>query len=279
MFKTTFFGLTTLAVTATAGARAQGVLIAPQAIIVNESSGGTLTIINPARGRVEIALSTLYGYPVTDERGALRLRTFEAVDDTMPSAAGWITAYPRRFTLDEGQRQTVRLVVSAPGSVAPGEYWARLVVSSKGAVAATPVAVADTSAPVSMSLNLEVRSVLPVLYRRGAVATGLTIDAVQTGLERDSLAVVPTFQRQGNAAWVGTVGLILRDAANAEVRRLDMPLAVYYQLAPRFALPTTGLAPGRYSLEVSAVAQRADLPRNQVLASPARVHRTDVRIP
>lgn len=258
---------------------AQGVIIAPQAVIVSGSGGGTLTIINPAEGRVEIGLSTIYGYPVTDEAGQLRLRTFDAVEDSMPSAAGWITAYPRRFTLDAGQRQTVRLVFAPPRSATAGEYWARLVVSSKGAQAPSAVAVADSSQAVSMRFDLEVRSILPILYRRGAVRTKLSIDTVSTDRTIDSLGVRPNMHREGNAAWVGTISVGLLDAGNVQVRRIDLPLAVYYSLAPRIALPLHGLPAGRYTLEVNAVAKRPDLAPHQVLSSPAQVHRTQVRVP
>jgi len=259
--------------------QAQGVLIAPMAIIVSEQGGATVTIINPAEERVEIAISTMFGYPVTDERGQLTLRTFSAVEDTMPSAAEWITAYPRRFTLEAGQRQTVRLVVAPPQAASAREYWARLVVSSKAALPATPVAVEDSAAPVSMRLNLEVRSVLPILYRRGAVATSLTIDGVNTDQTADTLGVRPTFHREGNAAWVGTVSIGLRDDKNTEVRTFEMPLAVYYALSPRLALPLSGLPTGRYTLEVNAMAKRIDIPRHQVLSAQPQVYRTEIRVP
>jgi P pilus assembly chaperone PapD len=263
----------------TSPVRAQGVLIAPQAIVVGDDGTATLTIINPDTKRVEITFSTMYGYPITDDRGQLKLQTFAAVADTMPSAAEWITAYPRRFTLGAGQRQTVRLLVSPPPAAPTGEYWARLVVSSKGALPEQVVATADSSAPVTMRLDLEVRSVLPLLYRRGAVATSLTIDDVATDQTADSLGVRPMLQRGGNAAWVGTVSVGLRDGSNAEVRRFELPMAVYYSLAPRLALPLGGLPAGRYTLEVHAVATRQDLPRHQVLASAPRVYRTEIRVP
>ena len=258
---------------------AQGVLIAPQAVVADANGAATLTIINPDTKRVEIAFSTMYGYPVTDERGQLRLQTFATVADTMPSAADWVTVYPKRFTLDAGQRQTVRLVVSPPTNTGAGEYWARLVVSSKGALPESKVAVADSSAPVTMQLDLEVRSVLPLLYRRGSVATNLTITNVDTDQTADSLGVRPVMLRRGNAAWVGTVSVGLRDGANTEVRHFEMPMAVYYSLAPRLALPLGGLPSGRYTLEVNAVARRQDLPRHQVLAAAPQHFRTEIRVP
>jgi P pilus assembly chaperone PapD len=258
---------------------AQGVLIAPQAIVVDAGGSATLTIINPDSKRVEISFSTMYGYPVTDEGGQLRLQTFANVTDTMPSAAQWVTAYPKRFTLDAGQRQTVRLVVAPPAGTPTGEYWSRVVVSSKAALPETNVPVTDSSAPVTMQLDLEVRSVLPLLYRRGSVATNLTISGVATDQTADSLGIRPAMERGGNAAWVGTVSVALRDAANAEVRRFEMPMAVYYSLSPRLALPLGGLPAGRYTLEVSAVTRRQDLARHQVLSSAPQLFRTDIRVP
>lgn len=258
---------------------AQGVLIAPQAVVVNGSGDASIVIINPADTRVEIAVSTLFGYPVTDDSGNLRLQTFDTVADSMPSAASWISAYPRRFTLEAGQRQTVRLVVAAPTNTKTGEYWARLVISSKNALPSQSVPVADSTQPVSMRFDLEVRSILPLLYRRGDVATRVSIGEVEADQKNDSLHVRPNLRRGGNAAWVGTLRMSLRDAGNTEVRRSELPLAVYYALSPRFALPVEGLPSGTYTLEINALATRADLPRHQVLSATPQVYRTQVRLP
>jgi hypothetical protein len=102
------------------------------------------------------------------------------------------------------------------------------------------------------------------------VTTGVRLDGLRaTGLG-DSLLVRARIARQGNAAFVGTARGTLADSARRPVGTFAVPLAVYTDIDPRFTLPIAGLAPGRYRLTLELVAERADLPPEQVLkASPA----------
>ena len=77
---------------------AQGVLVAPHAIIIDHRTrSGSLSLYNPGSEPSEVTLSTFYGYPVTDSAGDFELRTVDAPDSTAPSAAGWIEAFPKRM--------------------------------------------------------------------------------------------------------------------------------------------------------------------------------------
>src|SRR5207249_10393436 len=60
---------------------------------------------------VEVSISLLFGYPVTDSLGRIVLRTIDHPDSTMRSAAGWIQAFPRRLTVPPLERQTIRLQI------------------------------------------------------------------------------------------------------------------------------------------------------------------------
>src|SRR2546427_894149 len=48
----------------------------------------------------EVTISTAFGYPITDSLGHITLRSVAQPDSTLPSAAAWIQAFPRR-----GRRQ------------------------------------------------------------------------------------------------------------------------------------------------------------------------------
>ncbi|MGH7704181.1 MAG: hypothetical protein ACREMO_13890, partial [Gemmatimonadales bacterium] len=104
---------------------AQGVLVAPHVIYLDHRTrSGSITLYNPGDGPVEISISTLFGYPVSDSTGGFQLRTVDDPDSTLPSAAKWIQAFPRRLTLGPRERQTVRLLGRPPASLLDGEYWA-----------------------------------------------------------------------------------------------------------------------------------------------------------
>ncbi len=251
---------------------AQGVLVAPHAVVIDHRTrSGSLSLYNPGDEATEVSLSTFFGYPVTNAGGDFELKTVERPDPTMPSAAGWIEAFPKRMLLGPKERQTVRILARPPAKLADGEYWARLVVAAKGGT--VPVAGADSSLGITVGLNLEVRTVLPLQYRKGAVATSVKLSKLAAAMERDSLAVRMRLDRAGTAAFIGTVHGILADSAGKTVTTFQSPVAVYYDMDPRFAtaLPAGKLPSGRYTLRIEVAAEREDLaPETLLPARPVR---------
>ena len=156
---------------------AQGVMVAPHAVFIDHRlRSGSVLLYNPGTEPVEVTISTIFGYPVTDSTGAITLRTVDAPDSTLPSALAWIQAFPRRLTVAPRERQTVRLLARPPAGLADGEYWLRMVIAAQGG--RVPISgVTDTTA-IQIGLRLEVRTIIGVNYRKGPVATGLALDIV-----------------------------------------------------------------------------------------------------
>ena len=249
---------------------AQGVVVAPQGVFIDDRvRGGSLELYNPGAEPVDVTVGTAFGYPTSDSLGATVLELVEGADTTGRSAAAWLEAFPRRLILQPHERQTVRLLARPPRGLHDGEYWARLVVTARGG--SVPVAGVPDSGAVRVALTLEVRTIIAALYRKGAVATGVALSAVRAEHAGDSLRIVGRFVRRGNAAYIGTARVGLVNAAGKEVAAVDRPIAVYYELAPAFALPAAGLAPGTYTLRLEAVTERADVAGAALLRStPAR---------
>jgi P pilus assembly chaperone PapD len=259
---------------------AQGVLVAPHAVIMEHRiRSGSLTLYNPGDEPAEVALSTFFGYPVTDSTGNFEIRTVDQPAPDYPSAAKWIDAFPKRVLLGPKQRQTVRLLARPPANLPDGEYWARLVISAKGGT--VPVSGVSDSSGVRVSLALEIRTIIPLQYRKGKVATGVKTSGLAAAVEHDSLAVRLRLDRTGNAAFLGTLRGALVDSAGKVVTSLSSPLAVYYDMEPRLTapLPVTGLPAGRYRLRLDVAAQREDLAPELVLATPAIRDSLEVRLP
>jgi P pilus assembly chaperone PapD len=249
-------------------ATSQGVLVAPHAVVIDHRSrSGSLSLYNPGDQPAEVSLSMFFGYPVTDSAGDFDLRTVERPDAALPSAAGWLEAFPKRMVLQPKERQTVRLLARPPAGLRDGEYWARVVVAAKAG--SVPVSGVDSSAGITVGLNLEVRTVLPLQYRKGAVATSVRASGLTAGVQGDSLAVRLHLVRQGTAAFIGTVRGALADSGGRTVATFSSPVAVYYEVDPRFtaALPGGRLAPGRYRLRVEVTTEREDLAPETLLAA------------
>ena len=261
-------------------AAAQGVLVAPHAIIIDHRTrSGSLSLYNPGDGPAEITLSTFFGYPVTDSTGQFELRTVAAPDSTLPSAAGWIEAFPKRMLLAPKERQTVRLLARPPANLPDGEYWARVVVAAKGGT--VPVAGVADSSGVTVGLSLEVRTILPLQYRKGRVATGVRLSELSATVEGDSLALRSHLQRTGNGAFLGTLRAVVLDSTGRTVASISSPLAVYYDMAPRLTapLPPSGLPPGPYRIQVEAAAEREDIAPDLLLRSPPERSSLAFRLP
>ncbi len=254
---------------------AQGVMVAPHAVYIDHRvRSGSVLLYNPGTEPVEVTISTLFGYPTTDSTGAIVLRTVDTPDSTLPSALAWIQAFPRRLTVAPLERQTVRLLARPPAGLADGEYWVRLMIAAKAGQ--IPIAgVSDTTA-IQVGLTLEVRTVIGIAYRKGAVTTRVALSNLRAQLVGDTLVTWSRLVRQGNAAFVGTVRGTVVDSTGATRASFASPLGVYFTMEPRIASIIGKLPHGRYWLRYEVVAEREDLDPAFVL--PAPIARDSVRL-
>jgi hypothetical protein len=190
-----------------------------------------------------------------------------------------VDAFPKRMLLGPKERQTVRLLARPPAGLADGEYWARLVVNAKGGT--VPVEGLADSSGVRVALALEIRTIIPLQYRKGRVTTGVRTSSLAASVEKDSLAVRLRLDRTGNAAFLGTLRGALVDSTGRVVTTLTSPLAVYYDMEPRVTapLPAAGLSPGLYRLKIDVAAQREDIPPDLVLNTPPARDSLEVHLP
>jgi hypothetical protein len=257
---------------------AQGVVIAPHAVFIDgRVRSGSVLLYNPNTEPVEVSISLLFGYPVTDSAGRIVLRTIDRPDSTMRSAADWIQAFPRRLTVPPLERQTIRLLASPPAGLPDGEYWARLMIAAKGGQ--VPVTGVVDTAAVKVGLTLEVRTIIGVYYRRGAVRTGVAVSHLRTTVAGDSLVVWSRLEQQGNAAYIGTVQGTLVDSSGAVRGQFKAPIGVYYTMEPRYAMPIGALSPGRYWLTFKLTTEREDLGPEVLLPGVPVRDSVEVRIP
>lgn len=258
---------------------AQGVVVAPHTVFIDHRvRSGEVSLYNPGNDPVEISVGIFFGYPVSDSTGSFELHTVAVPDSSMPSAAGWLQAFPRIVTLGPRETQVVRLLARPPAGLADGEYWARLTVSARSQA---PVAGPQKdSAGVSVGLNLEVRTVIPMLYRKGIVATGVRVDslALARGLG-DSLEVRMHLTRSGNSAFLGMVRAAIVDSTGTAVAKVNSPIAVYYDMSPRIRVAAPRLPAGRYRLRLEVASDREDLAAKDLLPVAPVHDSVEVRLP
>ncbi len=255
----------------------QAILVAPQGVVLsNRERTGSVELYNPGTRAAEITIRAVFGHPTTTPDGDLTLVIVEQPDSTQPSAAGFVDAFPRRLILQPSQRQTVRLLARPPAGLPEGEYWARLIISSRDAAA--PAAPRD-SAGVSVGLTLEVRTIIAVNFRNGAQRTGVELGALSTVTRDDSLVVRAQMQRTGTAAWIGMTIVRLSNASGTVVATQAMQTAVYQRLAPRFAFDRRTLAPGAYRISIDMNTDRPDVTQTTLLRAPPQHAEVTVTVP
>jgi hypothetical protein len=238
------------------------VLVAPHAVFIDaRTRTGLVYLINTGTSAEEITVETRFGYPDTDSAGGIFVRMIDEPPAEAPSAAGWIRPFPRRVVVQPGERQVIRLLAQPPAGLPEGEYWTRLVVTSRGA----QVAVQGSDSVVRAGISLIVSTIISVTYRNGQVQTGIRLDEFRADDGGDSLVAWVGLTRQGNAAYLGTTWIRLRDAAGRVVREWETPTAVYYSLHRRFAFPLDSVPPGAYTAQLEVSTARSDLPAANIL--------------
>jgi len=255
-----------LSVAAAHSLAAQGAVIAPHTIFIdNRVRSAAVELYNPGTDPIEADLSIFFGYPVSDSIGQFELKTVENPDSTLPSAAAWIQAFPRKVVIGPQRTQTVRLLGRPPQNLPEGEYWARLKVSVMAGQVPVQGAPDDTTG-VQVTINLQVNTVLPILYRKGAVNTGVKITGLSMArLGPDSLTVQTSLVREGNAAFLGVLRAAVVDTAGQVVAQAKIPTAVYFTMQPRLLIRAPGLPAGRYKLRIELASEREDLPPASLL--------------
>lgn len=266
---------------------AQGVMVAPHAVFIDHRvRSGSVLLYNPGTEPVEVAISTIFAYPITDSLGQIKLDTLAA--DSSVSALAWIQAFPRRLTVAPRERQTIRLLARPPAGLPDGEYWLRLVIAAQAG--RVPITGASDTTAIQVGLTLEVRTIIGVNYRKGPVTTGVSLSEVRAQFVGDSLITRAKLERRGNAAFIGVIRETLVDSTgvihpqrvgDSVMTTFQSPIGVYRTMAPRLAsgIPRLGLPRGRYWLRYEVVAERDDLDPTVVLKAPAARDSVQVIVP
>jgi hypothetical protein len=264
---------TLLPLVAGTAARAHAVSVSPTALYIDSRTrSGVLTLFNSGTLPEEITVDFAYGYPQSDSAGNVAVATTKEPGPGEPSAMAWMRAFPRRLLLQPGQRQIVRVLVEPPADLPDGEYWARVLISSRGG----QPPIEQTQGDVRLQLNVQTTLVMAANYRKGDLHTGATVTAASAHRTADGVQMQIDLSRTGNAAFLGHMRADLLDAGGNVLATMYDDLAVYRTMRRRltFPAPPAG-ASGPFSVRIHVDTEREDLPPGGALpAAPI-----DQRIP
>ena len=249
------------------------ILVAPHAVFMDHRSRtGQVFLVNTGDMPEEVSIDLKYGYPATDSTGTVFIKLIDQPDSTEPSAAAWIKAYPRRAVLAPGQRQVVRLLATPPAGLPDGEYWSRIIATSRG----SKVAVVGGDSTVSAGLTLELRTIISLSYRKGAVHTGVSVTDLRAIRHADSLEIWFGAERQGNAAFLGTLVYELVGEDGKPRDQWETPVAVYHPLSRRYVFPLDSVPAGRSTLRMRLRTARYVLDQRYILPAEPVTRSVDV---
>ncbi len=240
----------------------EAVYVSPTAVFMDDHHrNAQVTLGNSSDVAEEVTVEARFGFLDTDSAGTPFVRLIDDPPPQFPSAVDWLRLFPIRLRLQPGDRQVLRVLARPPDDLPDGEYWSRLIVTARRAP--TEVAGADTT--LRVGLNLEIRLITSISYRKGNVNTSVTIRDLAAHAEGDSLTVLVGTDRGGNAAYLGTAYFAVVNGSGETVRDWSTPVAVYYPIHRRFVFPLDSLPAGDYRVRVRLETTRPDLPEDQVL--------------
>ena len=244
---------------------ASAVSVSPIALYLDQATRtGTLTLYNPGALPEEVEIGFAFGYPVSDSAGNVSVPLFDTSPAGEPSAVEWMRAFPRRLRLEPGQRQVVRVMAQPPAGLANGEYWARVLVRSRGG----QPPIEQTQGAVTLQLNVETVVVAAAAYRNGAVTTGIDVAAPVATRAPEGVMLQLDLARQGNAAYLGRVRAELLAPDGSVVAESGDEVAVYHRMRRRFLLPFAGTPGAGYRVRYTVETERPDLPPGGALRAP-----------
>jgi hypothetical protein len=255
---------------------AEAVSVSPTALYIDSRSRkGMMTLYNPGSLPEEIRIGFAFGYPVSDALGTVTVEVVDKAPPGEPSAASWMRVFPRRLILQPGQRQVIRVMVRPPAGLADGEYWSRIIISSRGG----QPPIEQSQGSVSMQLNVETVMVMAANYRQGEVNTGLEVTSASAERSGAEVMLQVDMQRTGNAALLGQLTAELLDARGTVLATAHDDIAVYRGMRRRVPISVPPSAAGPLSVRIRINPERDDLPAGSIIVFPEVVRLVTVAEP
>jgi len=251
LFQMSMLALITLILSATSVSSQYSV--APNAFAISSPSRSTEMYIrmSPDASPMEFTLSSFFAIPGTDTLGSYELH--EADDLLHRDASPYLRFSPRRFILEGGGQQTVRITITSD-SLPDGEYWARIMTSAK----LLPDLGSDLDNSLTASVGLEIRTVSGFLYRKGALRADIGLDSARVFVRNDSVFVDIELSKPGPAAWLGTLDVAISDHVDVVVHRTSITTNAYRAGRYRYMVANKQLVPGLYTASLTLKTQRDD---------------------
>ena len=223
--------------------------VAPNRLIMtSKERSKEISMSNPTNAPMEVETRVVYALLKSDSIGAMKYDSVDLGPTARPSCAEWIKVFPKRFTLQPGEKRNVRVLLSPPGGIADGEYLARMIVSSQPVERAAPLDLDTTK--VATTITTRINLGMPLIYRKGELATGIKFDMLMPTIDPKGIRLLADIEPEGNTTYRGTLFAEIFGADGASVGTTELQVGA--ELAIRQPMILPALKAGNYTLRVDA---------------------------
>jgi P pilus assembly chaperone PapD len=233
------------------------VIISPYVAFTNQNSKSTTVFVsNNSLETQEMQVSIRFGYPVSDSKGKTIM---EYPDSTNPGAfdlTKYVKVFPKKFFLEPGEQQSVRITVKAPVDLPAGVYWTRIVTTSS---------VKNSNTVVSNNQFAKVKLVLSqvttLIFKNKRYENSLSINEFTESNDRNNLDLMTKYEVRGDSPFFALSNITVYDLKNTAVRKKQESFSLYNAMNRKTSLDISGLASGDYCAEIQVKANlKADIP-------------------
>lgn len=236
--------------------------LAPTILFFHDDDPVTrLTVRNTGSMTQEVVIDARFGYPASDDEGNLSLVYDDDAFESLHGLNEYLRFFPRRFVLEPGDFQRVRLMVQGMENRPDGLYWTRLDITSSEVM---PDADALPEEGIGTRISYRIRQNIGVFFHQGDVVSGLSLTDLKTRLEEEKLLLDMRLESGGNSPFIGTLRARLTDGTGNLATEGEWLFSVFgYRYWPH-PIDVSGLTPGRYRLELEMVPERSDVRREDI---------------
>lgn len=234
---------------------AQVVIYPTRVYIDHPSRFGTYYVLNKSQQKQEVTISTKFGYPVSDSLGNLHMDYTDSSAAKSYSANPWVRIFPKKFILNPGHRQVVKLLVSPKGKTRDQVYWTRLITKVR------PVgnSVDTAKSATNMHIIFVVNYVTTILYQNGNIQPDPEITNISQTVDSTGVNLYTDVRRTGNTPFIGKIRFKVSDKTGKVIVSETNPIEVYFDMVKHFKIPRNKLKPGEYKADVSLLPGNEDL--------------------
>ncbi len=212
------------------------VMVAPTVVFLSDRNRtGRVIVQNPADEPTEVTVRFSFGLPWSDSLGNVQVTLQDSGVTDPRSAMDWLKAFPRKVVVPAKGSQTIRLIARPPKDLPDGEYWARIVISSRENDVAVPTS--DNPENISTKLNMVMQMAIMVKFRTGELVSNLELKDVKTIASDSNVSVLLDMSNRGNVSYMGVLHATLYDADGKQINEAGSNVAIYRDLRRRVDLP------------------------------------------